>query len=161
MSTADFYVIAIVIYIISLISAVCLIFIAHKKFQDQNFLLGIFLSSILNLITILSPLWFYFFFVIYIFGFIFGILAGSTNLNIKQGVTSGALGILLSWIFYGVLNFIYLVDVFSGIGLVTYILPAILCGAVGGGLGSKIRLVRGDKVKRVIPIDQKKSKAKN
>jgi len=155
-SIADFYVVAFVIYIICIVSASCLIFLAHKKFQDQNFLLGIFLSSILHLLPILSNLWLYLFFVIYIFGFIFGILAGSTNLDIKRGALCGALGILISWILYGVLNFSSIVVIFSGIGFVTYILPVILCGAVGGGLGSKIRLLRGDRVTRVIPMNQKK-----
>ena len=157
MSLVDFYVIGIVIYIISIVLAVSLIFLAHKKFQDQNFLLGIFLSSILHLILILSNLWLYLFFIIYIFGFGFGILAGSMNLNIKQGVTCGALGILLSWIFYSTINFGSIVVIFSGIGLVSYIIPAVLSGAVGGGLGSKIRLVRGDQVNRVIPMEKKKS----
>lgn len=158
MSAVSFYVVAIAIYLICIVVVGFVIFFTHKKFQDQNFLLGIALSSILHLLPILSNLWVFLFFIIYIFGFIFGILAGLSNLDIKLGALSGAIGIFLSWVFYVILNFPSIAYLFSGIGLVVYILPAIICGALGGGLGSKIRLVRGDTVTRVIPANNKSNK---
>ena len=69
-------------------------------------------------------------------------MAGYMNTNIKRGSLSGALGVLISWICYGALTYNSIVLLFSVEVSLIFLLPSILCGAIGGVIGYKIRYMK-------------------
>ena len=113
-----------------------LLFLANKKYQD--FLGGIFISGLLNSLFLLSTVSFYFF-LVYILSFAFGIAAGYFNTVVKRGLLGGAAGITLSWLIFGTISTSSFLAFFSDFFTVVYIIPSILCGTMGGFIGSKIR----------------------
>ena len=139
MSLTEYIVTGVVIYAICIVIAVCLIFFAHKKYQDPYFIQGLVLSSLFHLLLLLPNLVFIFFPIVYGFGLIFGILAGYVNINIKRGALCGALGVLISWICYGAFTYNSIPLLFSVEMSLLYLIPSILCGSLGGVIGFKIR----------------------
>ena len=142
LSLTGYIVTGIVIYAICIVIAICLIIFVHKKYQDPTFLQGIVLSTFFHILVLLPNLIFLFFPIVYVFGLIFGILAGYVNTNIKRGSLSGALCVLISWICYGALTYNSIVLLFSVEASLIYLLPSILCGAIGGVIGYKIRYLK-------------------
>ena len=115
-----------------------LLFLANKKYQDQSFLGGVFISGLLNSLFLLSTVSFYFF-LAYILGLAFGIAAGYFNTVVKRGPIGGAAGITLSWLIFGILSTSSFPAFFVEFFTIVYVIPSILCGALGGFIGSKIR----------------------
>ncbi len=142
MNLTEYIVTGVVIYAICIVIAICLIIFAHKKYQDPHFLQGIVFSSLFHILVLLPNLIFLFFPIVYVFGLIFGIMAGYMNINIKRGSLSGALGVLISWICYGALTYNSIVLLFSVEVSLIFLLPSILCGAIGGVIGYKIRYMK-------------------
>ena len=115
-----------------------LLFLANKKYQDQSFFGGVFISGLLNSLFLLSTVSFYFF-LAYILGFAFGIVAGYFNTVVKRGLLGGAAGITLSWLIFGTISTASFLAFFEDFFTVVYVIPSILCGTMGGFIGSKIR----------------------
>jgi hypothetical protein len=139
MVTINLIVSSISIYLICIAIFIFISIFAYKKYHDNDFLSGIFISGILNLLPLLSLLSIYIFILGYILSFLFGFVAGYFNKNFKRGLLSGAMGIFFSWILFGLfspLGFLLFHSLFYAIVL---IIPTILSGAIGGTLGGKIR----------------------
>ena len=135
---AVLFVSGLAIFIVCIVIYGYLLFLAHKKFQDESFLGGIFISGLLNSLFLLSTVSFYFF-LAYILGIAFGIAAGYFNTIIKRGPLGGAAGITLSWIIFGIFSPAGFLGFFVEFFTIVYVIPSILCGALGGFIGSKIR----------------------
>jgi len=128
-----------------LIIPVCVIFIilllysVYIKSLDKNLLLGIFSSATLYVMISVNfyvgftfsfnPISFLFYFL---FGFISGTTAGLLNENIKRGVLSAAIGMILA------ITLRYPIIFIPIIFYVSQSLPTILGGAIGGAVGSQI-----------------------
>jgi hypothetical protein len=139
MASTEVYIASISIYLISIAILICTTLLIYRKYKDNNFLSGMVLTGILNLLPLLSLITLYFYWVTYILSLIFGFAAGYFNTNIKLGTLSGATGILLSWILFGLLSplgFLLFYSFFYGC---LVIIPTIIIGAVSGAIGSKIR----------------------
>ena len=124
---------------------VCIIFIilllygVYIRSLDKNLLLGIFSSAILyEMISVnfhigftfsFNPISFLFYFLS---GFIGGTTAGLLNENIKRGVLSGVIGMLLA------ITLRYPIIFIPIIFFVSQSLPTILGGAIGGAIGSQV-----------------------
>ena len=92
----------------------------------------------MNSLFLLSTVSFYFF-LAYILSLAFGITAGYFNTVVKRGPLGGAAGITLSWLIFGTLSTSSFLAFFVEFFTVVYVIPSILCGALGGFIGSKIR----------------------
>ncbi len=128
-----------------IIIPVCIIFIilllygVYIRYLDKNLLLGIFSSAILyemisvnfffGFIFFFNPTYLLFFFL---FGLICGTTAGLLNENIKRGVLSGAIGMVLA------ITLRYPIIFIPIIFFVSQSLPTILGGAIGGAIGSQV-----------------------
>jgi len=128
-----------------IIIPVCIVFIilllygVYIRSLDKNLLLGIFSSAILyEIISVnfyigftfsFNPISFLFYFL---FGFIGGTTAGLLNENIKRGVLSGAIGMVLAMTLRYPIIFIPIIF------FVSQSLPTILGGAIGGIVGSQV-----------------------
>jgi uncharacterized membrane protein YeaQ/YmgE (transglycosylase-associated protein family) len=110
--------------------------------------MGIFLSAFINFGIISLSSLFLGYFWLYLSSLIFGFMAGIINKSIKLSILSGAGGIFFSWflpLFGGVLDstiFGYLIRAPASFYLV-YIIPTILFGALGGGIGGVINKIKG------------------
>lgn len=145
MAIIDLYVASISIYVICIIVFVIITVIAHRKYRDSDFLMGIAISGILNLL-ILLPLITIFFVVLsyvfifgYVFSFLLGYVAGYFTKFFKRGLISGILGIFLSWLLFGIFAPSGFLFFYSLLYASLLIIPTILFGAVGGAIGGQIR----------------------
>ncbi|MFX0106011.1 MAG: hypothetical protein ACFE75_11035 [Candidatus Hodarchaeota archaeon] len=102
MIPASAIIVGIALFITCIVIFVCLTVIAHKRYQDRNFLIGICLSSVLFFAFLFIPFVFLFTIPI-VLSLIFGIFGGLLNTNIKRGALSGALGNLLGWILFSLI----------------------------------------------------------
>ncbi len=137
-SNIDVYIVSFAIYITCTILFAFLLIYAHRKYQDKNFLNGIFISGLFYFLPLLALPSLYFI-MGYVLSLIFGFIAGYFNSYIKRGILSGAAGIFLSWLLFSALSplgFLIFYS-FSYIGYV--VIPTTLCGAIGGTIGCKIR----------------------
>ncbi|MHA2036802.1 MAG: hypothetical protein ACW98X_10235 [Promethearchaeota archaeon] len=139
MTTFDLYVGSISIYIGCIVIFVIITVSIYKKYRDNDFLSGIFLSGVLNLLLLLPLLSIYFFILGYVSSFLFGYVAGYFNKNYKRGLLSGAMGILFSWILFGILSPLGFLLFYSLFYAGLLIIPTILFGGIGGVIGGKIR----------------------
>jgi hypothetical protein len=121
------------IFIVCIVIYGYLLFLANKKYQDQSFLGGVFISGLLNSLFLLSTVSFCFY-LVYILGFVIGIAAGYFNTVVKRGALGGTAGITLSWLIFGTLSTSSFLAFFSGFFTVIYVIPSILCGAIGEDL---------------------------
>lgn len=87
----------------------------------------------MNSLFLLSTVSFYFY-LVYILGFVIGIAAGYFNTVVKRGALGGTAGITLSWLIFGTLSTSSFLAFFSGFFTVIYVIPSILCGAIGEDL---------------------------
>ncbi len=145
MAIIDLYVASISIYVICIIVFIIITVIAHKKYRDSDFLMGIAVSGILNLlvllpfITIYNLILGYIFILGYVFSFLLGYVAGYFTNFFKRGLLSGALGIFLSWLLFGLFSPSGFLFFYSLIYTCLLIIPTTLFGAVGGAIGGQIR----------------------
>lgn len=145
MSTINLYLPSIFIYVICIIIFVIVITKTHRKYRDSDFLMGIAISGILNLlillplITIFFVILSYVFILGYVFSFLFGYVAGYFTKFFKRGLLSGTLGIFLSWLLFGLFSPSGFLFFFSLLYVCLLIIPTILFGAVGGAIGGQIR----------------------
>jgi hypothetical protein len=131
--------ISITLYIIIIVIFIILTLFTYRKFQDKNFITGLVFSGVLNSLPFLAfPS--IFFFIWYFLGGLFGFIAGYFNTKIKLGALSGALGILFSFILFGILSPLGFLIFYSVYFIFIVIIPSILSGALGGFIGSKIRV---------------------
>ncbi|MHA2390861.1 MAG: hypothetical protein ACXAEX_02735 [Promethearchaeota archaeon] len=139
MVSSSAYIISLIIYIISTIIFIFLVIFGHRRFQDKNFLTGLIVSGVLNLLPLLAFPEFYFF-VGYFLSCLFGFVAGYFNSRIILGALSGAAGIFLSWLLFSILSPQGFLVFYPFYYILVYILPTTLCGAIGGLIGYKLRL---------------------
>ena len=145
MAIIDLYVASISIYVICITVFVIITVIAHRKFRDSDFLMGIAVSGILNLlillplITILNVILGFVFIFGYVVSFFLGYVAGYFTKFFKRGLLSGALGIFLSWLLFGLFSPSGFLSFYSLFYTFLLIIPSTLFGAAGGGIGGQIR----------------------
>lgn len=116
--------------------------------RRRNFAFGVIAASIVTLILVFIPFWQLI--------LIPGVIAGLLNKKIRNGIYSGLLGISIVWVLYIAQSFItrntyVLLDQFAGVifGSLGYgwiffliiILMGMVFGALGGGIGSCIRIL--------------------
>ena len=95
MAIIDLYVASISIYVICIIVFVIVVTKTHRKYQDSDFLMGITISSILNLLILLPLITIFFvvlsyvFILAYVFSFLFGYVAGYFTKFFNRGLISG------------------------------------------------------------------------
>ena len=150
------YIAGFTIYITCIVIFVCLILLAHRKFQDPNFLRGMIISGILSLLFLLANISFYFF-LAYILSFLFGFVAGYFNTIMKRGLLSGVAGIFLSWLLFGALPPFGFLAFYSAYYIVLLIIPSTVCGAIGGVVGNIIRARSDAKMTSEMPKEKVKS----
>ena len=145
MSIIDLYVASISIYVICIIVFVIVVTKTHRKYQDSDFLMGITISSILNLLILLPLITIFFvvlsyvFILAYVFSFLFGYVAGYFTKFFNRGLISGILGIFLSWLLLGIFSPSGILFFYSLLYACLLIIPTILFGAVGGAIGGHFR----------------------
>jgi len=139
MAIIDVYMASISIYVICIIIFVIITVFTYRKYHDNDFLMGIFISGLLNLLFMLPLLSIYIFIVGYVLSFLFGYVAGYFTKYFKQGLLSGALAIFLSWILFGLFSPTGILFFYSLLYACLLIIPTILFGAVGGAIGGQIR----------------------
>ncbi|MHA1931755.1 MAG: hypothetical protein ACW96X_04390 [Promethearchaeota archaeon] len=139
MSIIDLYVASISIYVICIIVFVIITVLIYRKYHDNDFLMGIILSGILNLMFLLPLLSIYFFIIGYVLSFLFGYVAGYFAKYFKQGLISGMLGIFLSWLLFGLFSPSGVLFFYSLSYAFLLIIPTIIFGAAGGAIGGQIR----------------------
>ncbi|UCC20679.1 MAG: hypothetical protein JSV62_05170 [Promethearchaeota archaeon] len=120
-----------------------ILYIIHRKFQDKNLLLGSFVSATFYGIVYINFSWLLFYLDFFpslgyfLFALISGITAGFFTEDIRRGVLSGTIGVILAMaLIYP--NIYFIIFVF-GIYFPYQTLPNILGGVIGGVLGSQIR----------------------
>jgi len=139
MAIIDLYVASISIYIICLIIFIITTVLTYRKYRDNDYLMGIFISGLLNLMFLLPLLSVYFFIIGYILSFLFGYVAGYFTKFFKRGLLSGVLGIFLSWLLFGLFSPSGILFFYSLYYAFLLIIPTTLFGAVGGGIGGQVR----------------------
>ncbi|MHA2181646.1 MAG: hypothetical protein ACXAAH_09510, partial [Promethearchaeota archaeon] len=75
----------------------------------------------------------------YVLSFLFGYVAGYFTKYFKQGLIGGALGILLSWLLFGLFSPSGILFFYSLFYSTLLIIPTILFGASGGAIGGHVR----------------------
>jgi len=139
MAIIDLYVASISIYVICIIVFAITVIMVYRKYRDNDFLMGIFISGLLNLLFMIPLLSIYIFFIGYVLSFLFGYVAGYFTKYFKQGLLSGALAIFLSWILFGLFSPSGILFFYSLLYACLLIIPTILVGAVGGAIGGHVR----------------------
>ncbi|MHA1915611.1 MAG: hypothetical protein ACW986_08615 [Promethearchaeota archaeon] len=127
------------VYITISVIFVILTFFTYRKYQDKNFISGLVFSGVLNSLPLLAVPYLYFL-LGYFLGGLFGFVAGYFSIKFKLGIISGALGILFSFILFGLISPLGFLVFYSLNYILVAITPSILCGAIGGAIGSKIRM---------------------
>ena len=137
------------LFLALLIIFVSLAIIIYLKYQDMSFFQGIFLAAFINFAFVTLASLFIGYIWVYFSSVILGFMAGIINKSIKLSILSGAEGIFFSWmlpllggIFYNSAIFGYLIIASLNFYLI-YIIPSILCGALGGLLGGVIIRIKG------------------
>jgi len=139
MAIIDLYVASISIYVICIIIFVIITALTYRKYRDNDFLMGIFISGLLNLLFMLPLISIYIFIIGYVLSFLFGYIAGYFTKFFKQGLLSGALAIFLSWLLFGLFSPSGILFFYSLLYSTLLIMPTILFGAAGGAIGGQIR----------------------
>ena len=139
MAIIDLYVASISIYVICIIVFTITVITVYRKYRDNDFLMGIIISGILNLLVLLPLFSIYIFIIGYVLSFLFGYVAGYFTKYFKRGLLSGALGIFLSWILFGLFSPSGFLFFYSLLYACLLIIPTTLFGAIGGAIGGQIR----------------------
>lgn len=140
MIPSSFYIIGIALYFTVIAGSIIVVVVAHKKYNDRDFLKGILVATAIGVIINVIAINFLF----YSLGIPFiipGIAAGWFNETKKRGTLSGAVGAMISWVFLSsFLLFLLFSWFFLGLPyFLLLLLLSILFSGIGGAIGSVIR----------------------